>query len=290
LGNADNSLETNLDAVSTEDFMVGTSGGHQKWFAVRAEVNSLIAWLRSYVPSRELELPVEAYMIEPMTKLEGAGYVPLTSALLWIMTDGGATRRSLNDNNAWTAAANRLLPLLSTGEVEVVGRPATGGTSKTISGSVFAGIAIGFPLSDSIEMLVGDDPWIGPNVYVDEEHWRGGFNDQLFVRKAAPATWTHLQVKKADVLKFFASSSNPLDGPALAKNRTARNFSGRGGITRAIQWAWTELFSNGLPEGMTSLERDDAIWEKIQSLKSRIVRPNSRTIQKALKQMKEGAG
>jgi hypothetical protein len=31
------------------------------------------------------------------------------------------------------------------------------------------------------------------------------FNDKLFLRKSGPASWTHLQVRKADVLREFSA-------------------------------------------------------------------------------------
>lgn len=39
--------------------------------------------------------------------------------------------------------------------------------------------------------------------YVDAEHWSKDFNDQLYERNTAGATWTHLQVKKSQILKFW---------------------------------------------------------------------------------------
>jgi hypothetical protein len=255
LDDQDNSLGTNLDALSDDEFTIARAGGHQRWFNVRAETNSLVLWLRGFVPARELELPIEAYMIQPMTKPGMEGYVPLSSALLWIMTNGGSTRMSLQDNEAWTAASNRLLPLISTGQVEIIGRPVDGGTTKVISGVTFAGVAIDFPLRDTIDVLVGDDPWIGTNVYVDEEYWKGGFNDQLFARKAAPAKWTHLQVKKEDVLNFFKFASPPAsESPTLEKlppkqqtvvrflrkNCPARNYGDFGTVKQLIRMILAE--------------------------------------------------
>jgi hypothetical protein len=219
LGDQDNSLSTNLDALSDSEFTTAHAGGHQKWFNVRVEANFLVLWLRGFVPGREKEWPVEPHMVEPMTRQETEGYVPLSSAILWIMTEGGKTRRLLDDNEAWLASADRLLALVSTGQVEVIGRTISGGTPKPISGSAFAGIAIGFPLHDPIERLVGDDPWIWPTVYVDEEHWRGGFNDQLFAQKAMPADWTHLQVKKEDVLRSFEFAAAATNEPPQAKTK-----------------------------------------------------------------------
>jgi hypothetical protein len=282
LGDQDNSVQTNLDALSDVEFTTAHTGGHQKWFNVRAETSSLVLWLRGFVPGREKEWPVEPYMIEPMTRPGGEGFVPLSSALLWIMTDNGKTKRLLDDSEAWSEAAIRLLASMSTGQVEVIGRSISGGTATAISGSTFSGIAIGFPLHDPSEMLVGDNPWICPTVYIDEEHWRGGVNDQLFVRKAMPADWTHLQVKKEDVLKFFSSSNEPSSAHASADNKAVTNFSGRGKMGRAIEVAITELFPTGIPDGMSSQARNDAIKKRIRATEGVDSVPTDRTIQKCI--------
>ncbi len=47
LGHADNSLETVLDQVSDDDFVVVTEGGHQKWFNVRVLTSAFVGWLRT---------------------------------------------------------------------------------------------------------------------------------------------------------------------------------------------------------------------------------------------------
>jgi hypothetical protein len=58
-------------------------------------------------------------MIEPMTRAGTAGYVPLCAALHWIMTEGGRASKNLEDRKAWADSVERLLPLISTGEVQI---------------------------------------------------------------------------------------------------------------------------------------------------------------------------
>ncbi len=36
-------------------------------------------------------------MIEPMMRVENAGYVPFSSAVLWVMTNGGNDKKDLLD-------------------------------------------------------------------------------------------------------------------------------------------------------------------------------------------------
>jgi hypothetical protein len=146
------------------------------------------------------EFLVQPHMIEPMTRSGAAGYVPLCAVLHWIMTEGGKTERNLEDRKAWANCVERLLPLISTGEIEIIGRPSTGPFQR-IEHQIFAGIPVSQPTQDSFSMITGVDPWISSMLYVDAEHWNADFNDQLYLFKSGPASWTHLQVKKADVLR-----------------------------------------------------------------------------------------
>ena len=140
-------------------------------------------------------------MIEPMMRAGVAGYVPLCSALHWIMTEAGKKVQQLDDSQSWAAAVEELVPLISTGEVQIVGRPSSGGPQRVIEGQLFARILVGEPLRDTFEMITGDNPWISCIPYIDEEHWLNDFNDQLLLHQSGRASWTHLQVKKADVLR-----------------------------------------------------------------------------------------
>jgi hypothetical protein len=117
------------------------------------------------------------------------------------MTQGGSVTKALNHDEAWNASTERLLAFVSTGEVEVIGRPRSGGPAEPIKGHVFAGILIPCPLSVSFSVLTGDDPWISCTPYIDESHWAATFNDEAFLDSAARPSWTHLRVRKADVLR-----------------------------------------------------------------------------------------
>jgi hypothetical protein len=147
------------------------------------------------------EFLVQPYMIEPMTRAGTAGYVSFCAALHWIMTEGGTASKNLEDFEAWNESVQQMLPLISTGEVQVIGRPITGGSAQTITGETFAGVVVSHALKDEFSIVVGDDPWIGCMPYIDQQHWSSDFNDKLYLSKFGPATWTHLQVKKADVLR-----------------------------------------------------------------------------------------
>ena len=148
------------------------------------------------------EFLVEPYMIEPMSRAGAAGYVPFCAALHWIMTMGGTVSRNLKDLEAWNESVKKALPLISTGEIQIVGRPASGGAAETIPSETFAGALVSQPLSEEmISVILGDDAWISCTPYIDEQHWKSDFNDKLYLTRYGSAGWTHLQVKKADVLR-----------------------------------------------------------------------------------------
>jgi hypothetical protein len=151
---------------------------------------------------QDRECPIESYMIEPMMRSRTAGHVPLCSVLHWIMTEAGKKPQYLEDMQSWKAAIGKLFPLIETGEIQIVGKRPDAQT-KPIDGVNFVGICFGSPLQGSPDLIYGDNPWIDFAPYIDEAHWRGGFNDCMYLSKAGPASWTHLQVKRADVLRHI---------------------------------------------------------------------------------------
>jgi hypothetical protein len=80
------------------------------------------------------EFLVQPYMIEPMNRAGTAGYVAFCAALHWIMTEGGTASKSLEDFGAWNDGVQQILPLISTGEIQVIGRPAAGGSAQNNHG------------------------------------------------------------------------------------------------------------------------------------------------------------
>jgi hypothetical protein len=149
------------------------------------------------------EFLVQPHMIEPMMQPGAAGYVPFCAALHWIMTHGGSINRNLDDLGLWEASVQRLLPLISTGEVKLVGRPISGGPTIPIASETFAGVLVSHPLRDDFSVRVGHGPWIGCTPYIDQEHWNSDFNDKLYFVHFGPADWTHLRLRKADLLREF---------------------------------------------------------------------------------------
>jgi hypothetical protein len=178
-------------------------------------------------------------MIEPM--IIPNGYIPLCSALHWIMTEGGRLDRNLEDIGSWERSVDQLLPLITTGAVEVLGVPDGGGLSEKIPSHCFAGVQVPPPVSESWSIPY-DAPWISCAPYTDEEHWQKIFNDEFFVRRDGPAAWTHLQVKKADVLQHFQHSPSEANVPPLSELlQVPERPKGKPGAKPRYDWEEVEL-------------------------------------------------
>ena len=214
---------------------------------------------------------VDPTMIEPMMRAGVAGYAPFCSVLHWIMTEAGRKVQRLGDSQSWAAAVKKFVPLISTGEVQIVGRSA-GGPQREIEGQIFAAILVSGPPSDESEMfkmITGNNPWISCIPYTDEEHWRYGLNDVLYLHGSATASWTHLQIKKADVLREFSASMGRASEAKAAGNLTPMQIS----ILEKARELW--------PTG----EAPPRVAERNQAIQAQFGKtpPSERTIRRALK-------
>jgi len=212
--------------------------------------------------------PVEAYMIEPMTRPTSAGYVPLSSALLWICTRAGTAAMDLENVEAWDDSVAQLLPLISTGEIGILGKHHSKGPPEKIPNHYFAAINVARPLSE-YGFLFSDNPWISFTTFVDLEGWNDGDNDKMFLERSGPATWTHLQVKKADVLREF-----PSFGWGAATRKSSATLPD---LQNRIVEVANRLWPDGKPPPRIK-ERDEAIRAQFGKTP-----PNPRTIRRALK-------
>ena len=211
------------------------------------------------------EFLVEPYMIEPMMRSGTAGYVSLCSALHWIMTEAGRKSLRLEDTPLWDAAVGRLIPLISTGEVQVIGRDATG-VPTAIDGVIFAGISVGHPLRDCV--IAGDNPRISCTPYVDEEHWRSDFNDYLYLNRSSLPSWTHLQVRRADVLRhitFESDASETSGGNTPAPDKSGGRKRGQKLLLSENQVKRGEAFYRGL------LKKDSSWADQLEASAKKVL-------------------
>jgi hypothetical protein len=147
---------------------------------------------------------IDPSMLQPMSVAGTVGLIPLCSALQWIMTKGGTLRLAINDEPAWNSACDRLLPLIHEGQIELIGVRAGASAAETIPGHTLALVKVHAPLDLSYLSMVSDAPvFISCTPFVDKEHWRGDFHDRLFFSDRPGAGYTHLQVRKSQILQHW---------------------------------------------------------------------------------------
>ena len=147
---------------------------------------------------------VEPFMLEPMTSPIPTGYVPLCVVLHWIMTSGSARSVAMDDEAAWAASVEKLFPLIYAGDIELIGLPCGQPLTERIPGHALTLVKVLPPLHDQFDaMLLNSPSHIDCSPFLDQEHWTRSFNDKLYMSGRGPAAWTHLQVKKADVLSWW---------------------------------------------------------------------------------------
>jgi hypothetical protein len=140
-------------------------------------------------------------MIEPIAERGHGGYVPLCCALHWIMTDGGARRVALDDDEAWQAATKALFSHIETDEIDMIGRPRGKQLPEKIPGHAIAAIKVLPPLGVSAADVLLDAPSrIDCVAFTGKELWAKDFNDRLYVSGQPTPLWTHLQLIKDDIL------------------------------------------------------------------------------------------
>jgi hypothetical protein len=139
-------------------------------------------------------------MLTPLSDPGNSGYVPLCAALHWIMTAGGSKRVFAN-RDLWAAAVDQLWPLITTEEVELIGLAAGASMSAPIPGQSLALMKVVPPLTISLsEALLGAPAFVQCMPFADKVEWTRYFNDKLYQPGRADPTWTHLQVRKSQIL------------------------------------------------------------------------------------------
>jgi hypothetical protein len=168
--------------------------------------------------------PAETHSQLPETiRPDGDGYMPLYCAAHWIATEGGKREFSPCDEEIWRDAYAQLLAAITSEKVRVVGL--RDGERNLLLGHLFAGVAVDYPFcSADVEIMAGPELHLRSYPYVDEEHWRGGFDDALVSR--GQSKWTRLMVDKAAVRQRwpFEAALAPRSG-ALGRPTSSHLFS-----------------------------------------------------------------
>lgn len=164
----------------------------------------------------------------------GEGYMPLYCAAQWIATKGATVDFDPNDTAIWRVAYDELLSAIAAERIRVIGT--RDGFREPVPGHVFAGCDVDYPFSSStFELLTGNHLYLRSFPYLDELHWRNGFDDALVRRHQEH--WSRLMVDKADVRAKWPFPVADVDGlptlsgypgrPAKAKHLIEREFERR---------------------------------------------------------------
>jgi hypothetical protein len=147
--------------------------------------------------------------IGPPVKPEGGGYMPLSQAAYWIATNGGTKSVDVDDQAAWKHAYDELLAHITSNDVQIIGQ-SNDGMNEEINALLFAGLRVSYPYHDTpSELLFGSEPYIESWPFIDDEHWRKGFNDKLVPPRGGKRRWSRLQVKKEDVRRIWRFAGDP---------------------------------------------------------------------------------
>jgi hypothetical protein len=154
-------------------------------------------------PEKTLSLPQSMPPI-------GEGFMPLYHAAQWIATIGATVEFDPEDQTIWQAAYDQLLSAIASDKVRVVGT--RNGQREVIPGFHFAGCAVDYPFNNAeLEVVAGEDLYLRSYPYLDEEHWRTGFDDALMNRWQE--RWTRLMVDKGDVRSRWPFAIDETDQP-----------------------------------------------------------------------------
>jgi hypothetical protein len=139
--------------------------------------------------------------LEPMKSLDS--HIPLSVALAWVITHGGTIRVPVRDEEAWHSGVGKLLPKISGGSIEIIGRD-EGDTSDRLPALAFASIAVPWPVFRSLsDIFAESEAHIRCCLFSGKEEWKNGDNDQFFKKDSVNPHWTHLQVRREHVLKLW---------------------------------------------------------------------------------------
>jgi len=139
-----------------------------------------------------------SYRLPELVRPDGAGYMALYCAAQWIATRGGILEINPLDEELWREAFKDLLDRIASGDVKVVGERRDG-ILKDIRSAHFAFCPVDYPFSE--RRILGNEFCLVSHPYLDDEHWRRGFDDRLENRRGV--RWRRLIVPKADVARCW---------------------------------------------------------------------------------------
>jgi hypothetical protein len=155
-----------------------------------------------FPPSNDFTLPSDN--LGPPRSPTLPGWMSISDAAYWIASEGGRISFSLTNLQKWQGAYYLLLPLMSSGQISVIGRRHGRGLAAPVPPVSFSGIAVDYPYSDSpVDLLLCERPHLQCYGIVDEEGWEKGFHDRLMSEDRHVSEYSHLQVSNSDLAREF---------------------------------------------------------------------------------------
>ena len=142
----------------------------------------------------------------------GGGYMALSAAAYWIATEGGAKSFFIREITAWRRGYEILVTQITNGDIVAIGRQNGERAPVPIDGYNFSGLRIRYPF----QTRPADPPFetaphldcAGPAAPTD---WEAKYNDRL-LRKNGEVEFSHIEVRKLDVLKVWPFHAVPTTG------------------------------------------------------------------------------
>jgi len=151
----------------------------------------------------------------------GDGHMPLYCAAQWLATKGGVKDFNPEDSEIWRAAYGELLAAISSGKLTVIGT--RDGEREPVPGFQFADCQVDYPFGNSpFDLIMSETLYLRSYPYLDEEHWRRGFDDALINRRGE--RWSRLMVAKSDVRQRWPFSADEPTRTALPGRPTSKHL------------------------------------------------------------------
>ena len=185
--------------------------GYNEVICRRQAVTAL--WPERRLSQAKIQLP-------PTVRPDGPGYFQLYCAVQWIATRGGVQDFDPTDNKIWQEAYDELTARIASGHIGVTG--IQGGMREKIEGHIFASMRVDHPfLETPLDLILSNELYLSSYPYVDDEHWKNGFDDSLQSRDGV--RWSKLMVLKSEVAQFWPfSAETPSAPPAFRTGAPGR--------------------------------------------------------------------
>lgn len=169
-----------------------------------AVVVSSSAMISSFPPGSD-PVAFTSDHIGPPVRPDGPGFMTLSDAVYWIATEGGTKRIVARDVSVWRAAFAEILPRVQSGKVRVVGRRLGASLPEACDPTAFVGLPVDYPYTDTpLSMMLGERPHIRCyGTVMPETSDPDQRSDELWGSNRRVPEWSHLQVDRADVWKFW---------------------------------------------------------------------------------------